>query len=44
MAAMMHSFLSNNREELENRCRVKVGERAGRSATEKQLKDGIPLF
>lgn len=44
MAAMMHSFLSNNREELEKRCRIKVGDRAGRSATEKQLKDGIPLF
>jgi signal transduction histidine kinase len=44
MPAMMHQFLSNNREELANRCRVKVGQRSGRSATEKQLKDGIPLF
>lgn len=41
---MMHDFLSNNREELAQRCRVKVGERVGRSATEQQLKDGIPLF
>jgi signal transduction histidine kinase len=41
---MMHNFLSNNREELTNRCRIKVGQRLGRSATEKQLKDGIPLF
>ncbi|WP_426110402.1 sensor histidine kinase [Massilia sp. PWRC2] len=41
---MMHDFLSNNRDELAARCRVKVGTRAGRSATEKQLQDGIPLF
>jgi signal transduction histidine kinase len=43
-AVMMHNFLSNNREELTKRCRIKVGQRVGRSATEKQLKDGIPLF
>lgn len=41
---MMHDFLSNNRDELASRCRIKVGQRVGRSATEKQLKDGIPLF
>jgi signal transduction histidine kinase len=41
---MMHNFLSNNREELTSRCRIKVGQRPGRSATEKQLKEGIPLF
>ncbi|WP_202412606.1 sensor histidine kinase [Duganella lactea] len=41
---MMHDFMSNNRIELARRCRVKVGERVGRSATEAQLKDGIPLF
>jgi signal transduction histidine kinase len=41
---MMHDFLSNNREELAHRCRIKVGEREGRSATEAQLRDGIPLF
>lgn len=40
---MMHDFLSDNRETLAQRCRVKVGERVGRSATEAQLKDGIPL-
>ncbi|NIA00404.1 sensor histidine kinase [Massilia sp. CCM 8734] len=40
----MHAFLSNNRDELTKRCQAKVGERAGRSATELQLKDGIPLF
>jgi signal transduction histidine kinase len=41
---MMHDFLLNNREELAQRCRIKVGERVGRSATETQLRDGIPLF
>lgn len=41
---MMHDFLANNRHELAQRCRIKVGERAGRGATETQLKDGIPLF
>ncbi|WP_426192721.1 sensor histidine kinase [Massilia sp. DWR3-1-1] len=41
---MMHDFLSNNRDELARRCRVKVGTRPGRSATEQQLQDGIPLF
>ncbi|MEO7496871.1 MAG: HAMP domain-containing sensor histidine kinase [Massilia sp.] len=35
---------SNNREELTQRCRVKVGNRVGRSATEEQLANGIPLF
>ena len=41
---MMHNFLSSNRVELAARCRVKVGLRPGRSATERQLHDGIPLF
>ena len=41
---MMHNFLSNNRDELTQRCRVKVGQRVGRSATEQQLQEGIPLF
>lgn len=41
---MMHDFLSNNRDELAARCREKVGERPGRSATEAQLQSGIPLF
>jgi len=40
----MHEFLSNNRAELAARCRVKVSEREGRSATEVQLANGIPLF
>lgn len=41
---MMHEFLANNRDELTLRCRIKVGERVGRSATEEQLNDGVPLF
>lgn len=41
---MLHEFLSNNRDELTLRCRVKVGARVGRSPTEAQLKEGIPLF
>ena len=41
---MLHEFLSNNRDELTLRCRVKVGARVGRSATEAQLEEGIPLF
>ena len=40
----MHDFLTNNRMELAQRCRDKVVCREGRSATEAQLKDGIPLF
>jgi len=44
MAAQLHRFLSNNRDELAHRCRIKVGQRPGRSATESQLQDGIPLF
>lgn len=43
-AVMMHNFLTNNRDELTARCRAKVGERPGRSATEAQLQNGIPLF
>ncbi len=41
---MLHEFLSNNREELAARCRVKVGNRPGRTATEAQLANGIPMF
>lgn len=41
---MMHVFLANNRDELTRRCRIKVGSRSGRLATDRQLKDGIPLF
>lgn len=41
---MLHDFLSNNRGELAQRCRVKVGARVGRSASDVQLNEGIPLF
>jgi len=41
---MMHTFLSNNRAELERRCRQKVAARDGRAATAKQLQEGVPLF
>ncbi|MFM9437880.1 signal transduction histidine kinase [Janthinobacterium sp. CG_23.3] len=41
---MLHHFLANNRDELAKRCRDKVGNRPGRSATEVQLQDGIPLL
>jgi signal transduction histidine kinase len=41
---MMYDFLASNRAELAQRCRIKVAARAGRSASETQLKDGIPLF
>ncbi|MEO6986707.1 MAG: ATP-binding protein [Paralcaligenes sp.] len=41
---MMHDFLSNNRDDLINRCRVKVAHRAARGATSNQLQNGVPLF
>ena len=41
---MLHDFLTHNKDELAHRCRVKVGLRPGRSATELQLATGIPLF
>ena len=40
----MHTFLTNNREELIARCKLKVAQRPKRAATEKQLANGIPLF
>ncbi|MYM66498.1 sensor histidine kinase [Pseudoduganella sp. FT55W] len=40
----MHEFLSNNRAELERRCREKVAQRPGRSATSEQLENGVPIF
>ena len=40
----MHSFLSNNRDELIARCRAMVAERPHRSATPSQLANGIPMF
>lgn len=40
----MHRFLSNNRDELIARCKLKVGQRPLRAATEKQLAHGVPMF
>ena len=41
---MMHEFLSNNRDDLIERCRLKVAHRAARGATAQQLQNGVPLF
>ena len=40
----MHRFLSNNRDELIARCKMKVAQRPLRAATEKQLAHGVPMF
>ena len=41
---MMHNFLANNRNELIDRCRMKVAKRPERRATAGQLQDGVPTF
>jgi len=41
---MMYQFLSDNRAELELRCREKVALRSDRWATREQLDNGIPIF
>lgn len=41
---MMHSFLSNNHDELIARCTEKVAKRPARNATTQQLRNGIPMF
>lgn len=40
----MNDFLSNNRDELAGRCRIKVAARPGRAATDLQLLRGVPKF
>lgn len=40
----MHRFLSNNRDELIARCKVKVAQRPKREATDPQLAHGVPMF
>ena len=40
----MHTFLSNNRDELIARCKAKVAQRPRRAATDEQLANGVPLF
>ena len=44
VAAMMHEFLTAYRDDLIERCRVKVLQRASPKATEVELDQGIPLF
>lgn len=41
---MMFEFLINNKIELAQRCRDKVSQRPGRSASSVQLQNGVPLF
>lgn len=40
----MYEFLENNKIELAERCREKVASRPNRSASDQQLKNGVPLF
>jgi signal transduction histidine kinase len=40
----MHTFLTNNRDELIARCKAKVAQRPYRPATPQQLANGIPMF
>ena len=40
----MHSFLSDNRDELIARCKTKVARRPNRDVTPEQLANGVPLF
>ncbi|MDQ1834096.1 sensor histidine kinase [Massilia scottii] len=41
---MLHEFLRNNREDLIERCRVKVNARPRRDASPGQLQNGVPMF
>ncbi len=41
---MMHTFLTNNRDELIVRCKAKVAARPKRAASEAQLSNGVPMF
>jgi len=41
---VLHTFLSNNRNDLIARCRAKVASRPARDASEQQLENGVPLF
>jgi signal transduction histidine kinase len=40
----MHTFLTNNRDELIARCAAQVAERPQRAATPAQLANGVPMF
>lgn len=41
---MLHEFLTANRSELINRCRLKVAQRSAPKATPAELEQGIPIF
>ena len=41
---MMHTFLTNNRDDLIARCKAKVAARPQRAASEVQLANGVPMF
>jgi signal transduction histidine kinase len=41
---MMHEFLANNRSQLIERCKAKMGARPAREATYQQLNNGVPIF
>jgi hypothetical protein len=41
---MMHTFLSNNRDELIRQCKEKVSRRPKRAATASQLRNGVRMF
>lgn len=41
---MLHEFLTNNRAELIERCRLKVAQRSAPRVTSAELTHGIPLF
>ena len=41
---MLHEFLSDNRADLIDRCRLKVAQRRAPRAADVELEHGIPLF
>jgi len=41
---MMHDFLTDNRQNLIDRCRAKVAKRPARAAIDVQVQNGIPMF
>src|SRR6185503_1793730 len=41
---MLHEFLSSSRDDLIDRCRLKVAQRRAPKVTDSELEHGIPLF
>jgi hypothetical protein len=41
---MLHEFLAERREELIERCRIKVSQRSAPKVTKMELEHGIPMF